>query len=91
MDFKIFLTAFTSILIAELADKTQLMGITLATKTGRPLSVWAGSVLAFMIITAVGVTVGTYLGKFIPPSSLRYGGGAVFIFIGFLMISGRFG
>ncbi len=91
MDFKIFLTTFTAMLIAELADKTQLMGITLAGKSGRPFSVWLGSVTAFMIVTAVSVTLGAYISRYLPPQAVRIGGGTVFVVIGLLMVSGRFG
>ena len=45
MDWKIFLVTFGSIFLAELADKTQLVGITISAKSGRPLTVWAASAL----------------------------------------------
>ncbi len=80
-----------AILVAELADKTQLMGITLAGKSGRPFSVWLGSVTAFMIVTAVSVTLGAYISRYLPPQAIRIGGGALFVIIGVLMVAGRFG
>ena len=37
-----FLATFTGVFFAELADKTQLVGIGMAAKTGKPASVWLG-------------------------------------------------
>jgi len=39
MDYKIVGVAFMSILVADFTDKTQLIGITLSAKSGRPFSV----------------------------------------------------
>jgi len=89
MDFKIFSVAFLSILVAELADKTQLIGITLSAKSGRPLSVWLGSVLAYMVITLITVIIGSVLAKYIKPEFIKYTGGVLFIFIGILMFLGK--
>lgn len=89
MDCKIFGVAFLSILVAELADKTQLIGITLSAKSGRPLSVWLGSVSAYMIITLITVIVGAVLAKYIKPEVIRYAGAVLFVFIGILMFLGK--
>jgi len=42
MDWKIFLVTFSAVFFAELADKTQLVGIGIAAKTDKPISVWLG-------------------------------------------------
>lgn len=39
MDWKIFLATFSAIFLAELADKTQLVGIGMSAKSGKPLTV----------------------------------------------------
>lgn len=89
MDWKIFLATFSAIFVAELADKTQLVGIGITAKTGKPLAVWLGSVAAYMIVTVLSVLIGTLLGKFIKPEFIRYGGGLVFIVIGILLFMGK--
>ncbi len=89
MDFRVFTAAFTAIALAELADKTQLIGLSLSARTSRPFSVWAGSVAAYMIVTAITVVAGSMLSRFIRPELTRYGGAVIFMAIGILMLMGR--
>jgi len=89
MDFKVFVATFVAVFIAELADKTQLVGIGMAAKSGRPFSVWLGSVSAYIIITAVSVLLGAVLAKYIKPELLKYAASVLFIIIGLLMLCGR--
>lgn len=89
MDWKIFLATFTAVFLAELADKTQLVGISISAKSGRPLTVWLGSVLAYMLVTVASVLIGAALSKYIKPEFIRYAGGSLFIGIGLLMLWGR--
>ena len=63
MDWKIFFATFGAVFIAELADKTQLVGISMTSKSGKPLSVWLGSVVAYIIVTAISVLIGAFLLK----------------------------
>jgi putative Ca2+/H+ antiporter (TMEM165/GDT1 family) len=86
MDWKVFLATFGAVFFAELADKTQLVGIGMAAKTGRPVSVWLGSVSAYVIVTVISVFLGAILAKFIRPELIRYIGASLFIIIGFLML-----
>jgi len=85
MDWKIFLATFTAIFFAELADKTQLVGIGMTAKTGKPVSVWLGSVLAYMIVTLFSIALGAILTRYIRPELIRYTGAVVFVLIGILM------
>jgi len=89
MDLKIFFATFVSIFFAELADKTQLVGIGMSAKSGKPLMVWLGSVCAYILVTAASVLIGTTLGRYIKPEFIRYGGASLFIVIGLLMLWGR--
>ena len=86
MDWKVFLATFGGVFFAELADKTQLVGIGMTAKTGRPLSVWMGSVAAYCIVTVLSVFIGALLAKFISPELIRYIGATLFIVIGVLML-----
>ena len=85
MDWKVFLATFSAVFFAELADKTQLVGIGMASKTANPVSVLAGSVSAYLIITAVSVFVGSLLGKSLRPEYLRYGSSFLFVLLGILI------
>lgn len=89
MDWKIFVTTFLAIFIAELADKTQLVSIGMASKSGKPFSVWAGSVTAYLLITAVSVLLGALLGRYLRPDFVKIAGAVLFIVIGFLMLLGK--
>ena len=89
MDWKIFLATFSAIFVAELADKTQLVGIGMSAKSGKPLTVWLGSISAYIIVTALSVLIGAMLGKYIKPEFVRYAGASIFIMIGILMFFGK--
>jgi putative Ca2+/H+ antiporter (TMEM165/GDT1 family) len=89
MDGKIFLATFSAVFIAELADKTQLVGIGMSAKSGRPVAVWLGSVSAYIIITAISVFAGAVLSRYIKPEVIRYAGASIFIIIGILMFWGK--
>lgn len=89
MDWKIFVATFTAIFFAELADKTQLVGIGMSAKSGKPIAVWLGSVCAYILVTAISVLIGATLGKYIKPELIRYGGALLFVLIGILMFLGK--
>lgn len=85
MDWKVFCMTFSAIFLAELADKTQLVGIGMASESKKPLSVWLGSVFAYMIITLISVLIGAALGKYIKPDFIRYAGASLFLIIAILI------
>lgn len=85
MDWRVFFVTFGSVFVAELADKTQLVGIGMASKSGRPGLVWVGSVCAYMLVTVISVFLGASAGKYLNPELTRYVSGALFMLIGALM------
>jgi len=85
MDWKVFFMTFSAVFFAELADKTQLVGIGMSAKTGKPLSVLVGSVLAYILVTILSVAIGFALSKFIKPEFVKDVGAILFILIGVLM------
>lgn len=85
MDWKVWMVTFSAVFLAELADKTQLVGIGIASKTGKPFSVWLGSVCAYTIVTAVSVLLGAALGKYIKAEFIRYSAALIFIATGVLI------
>lgn len=89
IDLKVIFTAFCAVFVAELADKTQLVGIGMASKTGKPFSVWIGSVCAYLIVTAISVLAGLFLSKYLKPEIIKYVAAGLFITIGFLMLLGK--
>lgn len=89
MDWKVFFATFGAIFLAELADKTQFVGIGMSAKSGKPLTVWIGSVSAYIIVTAVSVLIGVTLGRYIRPEIIKYSGASLFVIIGILMFLGK--
>jgi putative Ca2+/H+ antiporter (TMEM165/GDT1 family) len=89
MDWKVFAATFGAVFLAELADKTQVVGIGMASRSGKPFSVWMGSVSAYIIITAVSVLLGAFLGKFLRPEIVKYASACLFIIIGLLVLMGK--
>jgi putative Ca2+/H+ antiporter (TMEM165/GDT1 family) len=83
MDWKIFLTVFASIFIAELGDKTQLATLLFATDRdiGR-FNIFIAASAALVVSTAIGVLAGSLLSEFIDPKYLQYIAGIGFIAIG---------
>ncbi|MDP2941245.1 MAG: TMEM165/GDT1 family protein [Candidatus Omnitrophota bacterium] len=89
MQWPIVAATFSAVFLAELADKTQLVGIAMAAKSGRPFYVWLGSVAAYAVVTVLSVFIGAALGKFLRPELIKYAGSIVFIVMGFLMLAGK--
>ena len=76
MDVVVALTTFAVIFPAELPDKTFVATLVLSTRF-RPVLVWVGVVLAFLVQTTVAVTAGGLLGL-LPERAVAAGhGGAV--------------
>jgi putative Ca2+/H+ antiporter (TMEM165/GDT1 family) len=85
MDWKIFLTTLGTIFLAEIGDKTQLATILMTSKTGRPLAVFGGAVLALSLVTLIGVTVGEGLISTIL-AILKKGAAIAFILVGWMFL-----
>ncbi|OGX18831.1 MAG: hypothetical protein A3K83_01540 [Omnitrophica WOR_2 bacterium RBG_13_44_8b] len=62
-----------------------MVGIGISAKSGKPVSVWFGSVCAYAVVTIISVFIGTAFAKFIKPDLIRYLGGTLFIVIGILI------
>ena len=89
MDWKIFFATFGAIFLAELADKTQMVGISMSAKSGKPFSVFLASVSAYILVTAISVFAGALLSAHLKPDIIRYVGAVLFTVIGVLMFLGR--
>lgn len=81
-----FLNAFSMIFLMELGDKTQLASVLLAAEFNSPLVVLIGVMLAFFVITGVGVVFGAKLLRFLPERYLGTATSLLLILIGFVFI-----
>ena len=89
MDWKIFGTAFLTLFLAELGDKTQLAVITMTASTEAKVSVFLGASAALVVVTLLGVLVGGVLTQWVPAEWLHRIVAVAFIAIGVLMLFGK--
>ena len=89
MDWKILGTAFVTLFLAELGDKTQLAIITMSAKTESKFAVFIGASLALVVVSLLGVLVGGVLTQFVPTEWLQRVVAIAFIVIGILMLFGK--
>ena len=90
MDWRIFLTTFGVIFLAEMGDKTQLAAMTMAAESKRPWMVFIGAALALTAVSAIGVVAGTLIGNYVPLIWVKRVAAVAFIAIGILMLIGKF-
>ena len=90
MDWRVFLTTFGIIFLAEMGDKTQIAAMTMAAGKKRPWEVFIGASLALVAVSAIGVLVGSVLGNYLPLEWIKRAAGASFIVIGVLVLIGKF-
>ena len=88
--FKVALTTFATVFLAELGDKTQLATMLLVAQGKSPLAVFLGSASALVISSLVGVLAGGVIAKYIPEIWVRIAAGSGFIILGVLLLLGRF-
>lgn len=81
MDINPLLTTFGIIALAEFGAKTQLTVIALSAGYDR-VKVFTGVILAFTLVTALGVLVGNTLFKFVSPELIRIFAGLLFVAFG---------
>jgi putative Ca2+/H+ antiporter (TMEM165/GDT1 family) len=87
--WKVFLTSFGIMFLAELGDKTQLTILSLAGRFKSPWTVFAGAALAMVLATGLGVLIGNFLPSVIGEKAVRYVSGSLFILFGVLVLAGK--
>lgn len=86
----VFLATAGLIAAGEMGDKTQLVIIALAAQYAAPWEVFAGAVLAEILMMVLGVTVGDQLARRLRFRTLRLVSAGIFIVIGVLILVGLF-
>jgi putative Ca2+/H+ antiporter (TMEM165/GDT1 family) len=87
MDWKLFASAFVTVFVAELGDKTQLATLGLASGAGAGRwAVFAGSALALVCTSLVAVLAAGAVGKLVPAVWLERGAGALMLCLGAWML-----
>jgi Ca2+/H+ antiporter, TMEM165/GDT1 family len=83
---KVWLTTFLTIFLAEMGDKTQLATMLMSAQSTSPLSVLLGASLALIATSLLGVTVGRWLSRTVPPAVLDTLAAMLMILIAILLL-----
>ncbi len=86
--WKLLLAVFTAVLVAELADKTQLAVLAFSLRAGAARTI-AGAIPAFALVQAVSIALGYYTGCMLPERAVRAAAGAMFTAAGVLSLRSR--
>ena len=86
--FKLFLSTFAIVFVAELGDKTQIASFSIAADRGNILSVIIGAGLALTAATLVAVLAGHLIARHVPKKALKIISGLLFLATGTVMLVG---
>jgi len=85
MDLTPIFASFLLITLAELCDKTQLAIISLSS-CANALVVFTGAMLAFILVSAIGVAIGDFLSVMLPSQAISFTSAVLFLVFGIYMI-----
>jgi putative Ca2+/H+ antiporter (TMEM165/GDT1 family) len=86
MDWRLAASTFGLVLLAEFGDKTQLAAMTLAARTGNPISIATGAIGGLAVGTVLAVVIGQALPALLPTMWIRRGAGLLFVVSGLVML-----
>lgn len=89
MEWKLFGTAFLTVFLAELGDKTQLAVLTMTSGTDSKLAIFLGASLGLIAVTGLAVLAGGIISQYVPAEWLQRIVAAAFIITGILMLAGK--
>ena len=73
MEYKVLLTVFIAVFIAELGDKTQLATMLFAADTEvSKLTIFIGASLALILASAIGVLASSAISHYVSEKQLNY-------------------
>ena len=75
-------STFSTVFIAELGDKTQLATLLLSAQSGSPWLVFLGAALALICSSLVGVLLGQWLARTLPPQRIETMAGVLMVGLG---------
>lgn len=86
MPRSLFFTTLVTVFFAEIGDKTQLVAMGAAIKSGDLWTVFIAASVALVCAIGLSVLLGGVVTKILPPASLRYISGVLFFAAGFWVI-----
>ena len=75
-------STFCTVFIAELGDKTQLATLLLSAQSGSPWLVFIGAAIALICSSLVGVLLGQWLARVLPPGRVEQMAGVLMLGLG---------
>ena len=85
MDWKLLISTFGVVFLAEMGDKTQLATLALAAGGSR-WSVFLGAGLALVATSAIAVLLGGIVARYVDPVWIHRGAGVLFLVLGILYL-----
>lgn len=86
MDWKLLITTFVTLFLAELGDKTQLVILGFAGSGKSIWTVFIGATAALMMTSLIAVLAGAGLQKILPVKTIHLISGLLFVVIGVVLI-----
>lgn len=87
MNWRLLLTTFGTVFLAELGDKTQLATFSFACSNKDSFwAVFAGSALALVASSLVATCLGGFVARWLPVRWVHLGAGVLFIVLGILLV-----
>ncbi len=86
MDFKVMLTTFGMIFLAELGDKTQLATFAFAAESKTRFAVFLGASGALILTSLLAVVFGSVVSRLVPANYIKIGAGVLFVLLGLWML-----
>lgn len=77
----VFSSTFITIFLAEMGDKTQLVTLLMSAESQAPWIVFAGSAIALITTSLLGVLIGYWLSKKLDPKTLDFSVAILLLFI----------
>lgn len=79
--WRVFVSTFGAIFLAELGDKTQVATLLMSAESGNPWVVFLGAGTALVMTSLIGVALGQWLSRRVSPHTLDTAAGAVLLAI----------
>ena len=89
MDWKVLVSTFAMIFLAEIGDKTQLAVFSFVARTKSPVAVFIGAGAALLVATLLAVFFGGVVARVVPERFLRYLSGSLFVLFGAFILWGH--
>lgn len=89
MDWKLFLSTFGLVFLAELGDKTQLATLSLAASGKSRVAVFLGAAGALVLTSCIAVLLGGTLARVVPEVWIQRAAGVGFLVMGVLFLLGK--